>query len=285
MIICIIGPTGVGKTKLSVELAKHYNAIVVNADAMQVYQKLNIGTAKPTNEEMAGVPHYLFDFVPVNINYTVYDYQRDARNIINANKNKNIVFVGGTGLYLKAALFDYRFKEETKIKNDFANLTTPEIYTLALQKDPKITIHPHNRQRLIRFLNKEIIPYVEPKILYPAIFIGLTTNRENLYERINKRVDEMFEMGLLKEVKELYDANIMGKSINTAIGYKELYDYYKGNISLSNAKELIKKRSRNYAKRQYTWFKHQLPVKWFETDYDNFDNTINDIINAIEKGE
>jgi tRNA dimethylallyltransferase len=283
MIICVVGPTGVGKTKLSVALAKKYHAIVVNCDAMQVYQELNIGTAKPTKEEQEGIPHFLFDFVPVSQNYTVYDYQKDARKIIDKYKKQNIIFVGGTGLYLKAALFDYRFSEDNHPKKGYSELSTEDLYNLALIKDKNVNIHPHNRQRLVRFLNKESITYVEPKPLYSAIFIGLTTNRDNLYQRIDKRVDEMFKMGLLDEVKVLYDEHITGKSINTAIGYKELYDYFNGQISLVAAQELIKKRSRNYAKRQYTWFKHQLPVQWFETDYSNFSNTINEVINSINK--
>ena len=282
MIICIVGPTGVGKTKLSVELAKKYNAIIINNDAMQVYEKLNIGTAKPTKEEMNGIENYLFDFVPVDRFYTVYDYQKDARKIIEDNKNRNIIFVGGTGLYLKATLYDYLFEEENEF-NNYENLTNEEIYKLAIKKDKNITIHPNNRQRLIRFLNKKDEIIKDSKELYNAIYIGLTTDRNNLYQRINNRVDEMVKEGLIEEVKSLYDRNVNSKVINTAIGYKELYKYFDKEIDLDEALELIKKKSRNYAKRQYTFFNNQLNVKWFETDYTNFNNTINEIEDYINK--
>ena len=282
MIICIVGPTGVGKTKLSVELAKKYNAIVINNDAIQVYKELNIGSAKPTKEEMEGIENYLFDFVPIDNFYTVYDYQKDARKIIDENKDRNIIFVGGTGLYLKATLYDYIFEEENDF-NNYDNLTNEEIYELALKKDNNLTIHKNNRQRLIRFLNKKDDIKTNSKELYKAIYIGLTTKRDNLYKRINDRVDEMINMGLIEEVKSFYDKKINSKSINTAIGYKELYSYFNNEISLDEAIELIKKRSRNYAKRQYTFFNNQLNVKWFETDYSNFYNTISEVEKYINK--
>ena len=259
MILSIVGPTGVGKTKLSIELAKRFNAIIINNDAMQVYKYLNIGTAKPTLEEKEGIKHYLLDFVDPTINYTVYDYQKDVRKIINDNKDKNIIFVGGTGLYLKAALFDYRFEEETT-NNNYEDLSNEELYNLALQKDKKMLIHKNNRQRLIRFLNKENSVVVEPKLLYPTIFIGLTTDRNNLYKRINDRVDSMIKNGLIDEVKQLYDNKINSKAINTAIGYKELYKYFNREISLNESIDLIKRNSRRYAKRQYTWLNNKMNI-------------------------
>jgi len=282
MIISILGPTGVGKTKMSVELAKKYNAIIINNDAMQVYKGMDIGTAKVREEEKEGIKHYLLDFVDVNTNYTVYDYQRDVRKILNDNKDKNIIFVGGTGLYLKAALFDYRFDDEEERQN-FDNLSNDEIYELALKKDKDMTIHKNNRQRLVRFLNKKNTTIIEPKLLYNTIFIGLTAPRDILYDRINKRVDEMISEGLLDEVKSFYDKNINSKAINTAIGYKELYKYFNNEISLDEAIDLIKKNSRHYAKRQYTWFNNQLDVKWFNTNYEDFNKTIEEVIDYIEK--
>ena len=284
MIISIVGPTGVGKTKLSVELAKKYNAIVINNDAMQVYKGMDIGTAKPTKEEMENVKHYLFDFVEPEVNYTVFDYQRDARKLLEDYKDKNIILVGGTGLYLKALLYDYNFEVEDKEINNYDNLTNEEIYELALKKDKNCDIHINNRKRLVRFLNKENESTNNGnKLLYDnVIFVGLTTNRDNLYKRINDRVDEMMKLGLLDEVKYFYDRKINSKATNTAIGYKELYQYFDGTISLDEAIELIKKNSRHYAKRQYTWFNNQMNVKWFNTDYSDFSNTINDVINYID---
>lgn len=281
MILAIIGPTAVGKTKLSIELAKKYNAIIINCDAMQVYQGLDIGTAKATLEEQEGIPHELLDFVPVTQNYTVYDYQKDARKLLEKYQGRNIIFVGGTGLYLKSALYDYRFYEETT-SNSYDNLTNEELYNLALAKDKNMTIHPNNRKRLVRFLNKEIQEYVEPKPLYNFKIIGLTTSRDILYDKINKRVDVMFQSGLLTEVKSFYDQGIHSKALETGIGYKELYQYFDNKITLEEAKDLIKKNSRHYAKRQYTFFNHQLDVKWFNTNYEDFSKTINEVEDYIE---
>lgn len=281
MILAIIGPTAVGKTKLSIELAKKYNAIIINCDAMQVYQGLDIGTAKVTSEEKEGITHELLDFVPVTQNYTVYDYQKDARKLLEKYQGRNIIFVGGTGLYLKSALYDYRFHEETTT-NSYDNLTNEELYNLALAKDKNMTIHPNNRKRLVRFLNKEIQEYVEPKPLYNFKIIGLTTSRDILYDKINKRVDVMFQSGLLTEVKSFYDQGIRSKALETGIGYKELYQYFDNKITLEEAKDLIKKNSRHYAKRQYTFFNHQLDVKWFNTNYDDFSKTIKEVENYIE---
>ena len=281
MILAIIGPTAVGKTKLSIELAKKYNAIIINCDAMQVYQGLDIGTAKATLEEQEGIPHELLDFVPVTQNYTVYDYQKDARKLLEKYQGRNIIFVGGTGLYLKSALYDYRFYEETTT-NSYDNLTNEELYNLALTKDKNMNIHPNNRKRLVRFLNKKVQEYVEPKPLYDFKIIGLTTSRDILYDKINKRVDVMFQNGLLTEVKSFYDQGIHSKALETGIGYKELYQYFDNKITLEEAKELIKKNSRHYAKRQYTFFNHQLDVKWFNTNYEDFSKTINEVEDYIE---
>lgn len=282
MILAIVGPTGVGKTKLSIELAKKYHAIIINCDAIQVYKELNIGSAKVTKEEMQGIPHELIDFKEISDFYTVYDYQKDARKLLNKYEDKNIIFVGGTGLYLKAALYDYRFSEDEDNLNNYAEVSTEELYNLALKKDPFMQIHKNNRQRLIRFLNRKNTSNVKPIPLYNFKLIGLTTDRDTLYRKINNRVDEMFKLGLLEEAKNLYDRNINSKVLKTAIGYKELYRYFNNEITLEEAKELIKKNSRHYAKRQYTWFNNQMDVKWFNTDYDNFLNTINEVINYIE---
>ena len=283
MILAIVGPTGVGKTKLSVELAKKYNAVIINADAMQVYIGMDIGTAKIKEKEKEGISHYLFDIKDVNVNYTVYDYQKDVRELIEKYKDRNIIFVGGSGLYLKAALYDYQFNEEEKTVNTYDELSNDELYELALKKDAKMTIHKNNRKRLIRFLNKESIDIPAAKPLYDAIYIGLTCDRNILYERINNRVDEMFQEGLIEEVKSFYDKKINSKALSTAIGYKELFLYFNGEITLEEAKDLIKKNSRHYAKRQYTWFKNQMDITWFNVDFENFNNTIEEVEKYISK--
>lgn len=279
MIIVVTGPTASGKTKLSEKLAKKYNGIIVNADSMQIYKKLDIGTAKVKKEEMEDVPHYLFDICNPEDDYSVYDYQRDARKIIENNRDKTIILVGGTGLYIKAALFDYKFEEQTE-KNTYDDLTNEELYNMA--KDKGFDIHINNRRRLINALNKNEVTNNKNDLLYDAIFIGLKPDRNTLYEKINNRVDEMIEDGLLNEVETLYKEYGNVKSLKSGIGYKEIIEYIDGNINLDTAIELIKKRSRHYAKRQFTWFNNQMNMKWFKTDYNNFDNTIKEVIKYLE---
>lgn len=283
MLIAIVGPTGVGKTKLSVALAKKYNAIIINCDAVQVYQELNIGSAKVTEREKENIPHYLLDMVSPNETYTVYNYQKDIRQILDENKDKNMIIVGGTGLYLKAGLYDYEFKEE-KNTNQYNELSDEEIYHLALKKDGNCPIHPHNRKRLIRFLNSDILESKgKNKPLYNAIYIGLTTDRENLYHIINKRVDQMIENGLITEAEELFKKYPDSKILNSAIGYKELKSFFSKEKSLEEVIDLIKKNSRHYAKRQYTWFNNQMQINWFNVNYDHFQITIDEVIHFIEK--
>lgn len=277
--MAIVGPTGVGKTKMSVELAKKLDAIIINCDAVQVYKELNIGSAKATEEEKEGIPHFLLDIKSINEEYTVKNYQEDLRKLLAQYKHRNIIIVGGTGLYLCAGLMDYRFTEESEY-NNYDELTNEQLYQMALSKDPQMDIHPNNRVRLVRFLNKKIEKKVEPVLLYEDVyFIGLTTPRDNLYNIINKRVDKMMEKGLLKETQDLYEKYPDSRVLNSAIGYKELIDYIKGNISLEAAIDAIKQNSRHYAKRQYTWFNNKMQVNWFEVNYENF----NDTLDKVEK--
>lgn len=285
MIVAIVGPTGVGKTKMSIELAKKYNAEIISCDSMQIYRKMDIGTAKVTEEEKEDIKHYLIDIKDVNEDYSVYDYQKDARQVLNKliKENKNVIIVGGTGLYLKALLYNYEFKEIGN-KKDFSSYTNKELYDMVLSINKDTKIHVNNRQRLESFLNNHTDNdvRVSNKMLYNVKIIGLTRPRDELYDAINNRVDVMFNDGLLKEAKYFYDKNINSKAINTAIAYKELFMYFDGKISLEEARELIKKRSRNYAKRQYTWFNNQMDVKWFNVDLNNFDDTINEVVSYLE---
>ena len=288
MILVVVGPTGVGKTKMSVELAKHYNAEIINADSMQVYKDLDIGTAKVTDSEKEGIPHHLFDICDVKDLYTVYDYQKDGRAMIEklTNENKNIVIVGGTGLYIKALLYDYQFKDEEEL-DDYSYLTNEEIMSKIKKYDEECDIHINNRKRLVRYLNKLEQDLVLEKQgnnkLYDFKMIGLTTDRDTLYEKINNRVDKMVKDGLVEEVKSFYDKGIRSKAIMTGIGYKELYKYFDNEISLDEALDLIKKNSRRYAKRQYTFFKNQFSdIKWYETNYDDFNKTVSEVISDID---
>ena len=291
MVIVITGPTGVGKTKLSIELAKKMNGEIINADRTQIFKGIDIATAKVTNEEKENIIHNLIDIKEISEDYTVYDYQKDARKKIDEiiKKNKTPIIVGGTGLYIKAALYDYKFNEE-KNKLTYDNIETNELYKELLKVDEKTNIHPNNRKRIIRALNyynenNEPLSSKEKtdKLLYDTLFIGLTTNRANLYEKINKRVDKMIDEGLLEEAKKIYETNIRTKAVLTPIGYKELFPYFENKQTLEEAIDKIKQKSRNYAKRQYTWFNHQLNIKWFDVDYDNFEKTIKEVYEYIEK--
>lgn len=221
MIYVVVGPTGVGKTKLSVMLAKKLDAVVFNADSMQVYKELNIGTAKIKKEEMEGVPHYLFDIVSISDEFNAFKYQQMGRQLLDKFNDKNIVIVGGTGLYIKALLYDYTFDEN------------------------------ENRN----------------KKLYDFKIIGLTRDRTHLYRIINDRVDQMISNGLIEEAKSLFIKNYDKRALNIAIGYKELFSYFKGNLSKEEAIEKIKQNSRHYAKRQYTFFNNQFDnIKWYNVD-------------------
>lgn len=285
MIIAIVGPTGVGKTKMSISLAKKYNAEIISVDSMQIYKKMDIGTSKVTNMEMNGVIHHMIDIKNPEEDYSVFDYQKDARGVLDKliSENKNVIIVGGTGLYLKALLYNYEFKENNNRK-DFSRYTNEELYDMVKNIDPISKIHVNNRQRLESFLNnhKNNDKIVSDKCIYDAKIIGLTTNRDSLYEAINDRVDKMVSDGLIDEARYFYDNNINSKAIKTAIGYKELYLYFDDKISLDDAIELIKKKSRNYAKRQYTWFNNQMNVKWFNIDKKDFNNTIKSVVSYIE---
>lgn len=279
MIITIVGPTGVGKTKLSIKLAKKYNAEIINADSTQIYQEMNIGTAKITNLE--GITHHLLNIKNFNELYTVYDFQKDGRLIINniLKKGKNIIIVGGSGLYISALLYDYKFNKEDN--NNLLNISTNEMYNELLNNN--IKIDKNNNQRIIRLYNKHILNK-EPitikegnKLLYNTLIIGLTTNRNILYQKINNRVDEMIKAGLLEEVRYLFNKYPQSKQLKTTIGYKEFINYFNQTQTIEEVIEKIKQNSRHYAKRQYTWFNNKMKVKWFDTNYEDFNKTIKQI--------
>ena len=289
-VIVILGPTAVGKTKLSVELAKKINGEIINADSTQVYKNLNIATAKITEEEKENIVHHLFDVKEINDDYTVYDYQKDVRKLIEdiKSRGKPPILVGGTGLYIKAALYDYEFDEEELIVSDYSKYSTDELYSMLLKIDSETKIHKNNRKRIERTLDvynskgKLDKKTNKDTLLYDSIFIGLTTSRELLYDRINLRVDKMLDAGLLEEAKWLYDTNVRTKAVMTPIGYKELFEYFDGNITKDEAIELIKKNSRRYAKRQYTWFNNQMNIKWFDVNFEDFNKTIERVKDYID---
>lgn len=291
MVIAIVGPTGVGKTKLSIELAKSLNGEIINADSTQIYMGMDIATAKISENEKEGIPHHLIDFKKLEEDYSVYAYQKDCRDKIEEilKKKKIPILVGGTGLYIKAALYDYQF-EKNSLKENYEQISTENLYQELSKIDSNITIHPNNRRRIIRALNfykqTGIVPSSKEKtekMIYPCCFIGLTMDRTLLYQRIDERVEEMMEHGLMKEAQSLFDLKVHSKAILTPIGYKELFGYFEGKQSLEDAICLMKRNSRRYAKRQYTWFRNQLPVNWFEVDIHNFQNTVSEVLTFLSK--
>lgn len=284
-VVVIVGPTGVGKTKLSVELAKKLHGEIINGDSTQIYRELDIATAKVTEEEKEGIPHHLFDIRNIAEDYTVYDYQKDCRNKIDELLKQEItpIIVGGTGLYIKSVIYDYQFEEGT-IHDQYEEWTDSELYQKLLEVDPNTDIHQNNRKRVIRAYNYFLEtgkPFSEKEtteqLIYPVVVIGLTTDRETLYTRINHRVDEMVKNGLLEEAKKIYDSKIRTKAVMTPIGYKELFPYFEGMESLENCLETIKKNSRRYAKRQYTWFHNQMKVTWFDVNFKQFQETVEEV--------
>ncbi len=300
-VIVVVGPTGVGKTRMGVALAKYFNGEVISGDSMQIYKTMDIGTAKVKSEEMKGIVHHLIDIKDPTENYSVKDFQDEVRLKIKeiTSRGKLPIIVGGTGLYIKAALYDYEFGESQMDHQEYIDkyqaYSNKELYDLLNKIDETSAkeLHPNNRQRVLRAIaiyestgikKSETLAKQNHELVYDAKFIGLTLEREALYERINQRVDLMMEQGLLQEIdglmKKNYSKNLQSMK---AIGYKEWFDYYQGTQTLEETLELIKKNSRNYAKRQYTWFNNQIPVKWFNVNLENFDQTIKTVINDLER--
>ena len=275
MLYVIVGPTGSGKTSVALRLADYFHAPIINADAFQIYQEMDIGTAKIERDSEDYKKHCLLDIVKPNESYSVKQYQEDFRKAYHELKktNKDIIVCGGTGLYIKAALYDYAFEDEEEADiSDLEELSNEQLYDLLKKLDPKAleTIHMNNRKRVIRAIqiarthdmNKsESIDKQEHKLVIDdeVKFLFLNPERKALYENINKRVDIMFEQGLVNEVRDLLNKYQLSTTARAAIGYKEVIDYLDDKYSLEECKELIKKRTRNYAKRQVTFFKHQLP--------------------------
>lgn len=286
MIITIVGPTGVGKTKLSLELAKKYNGEIINADSTQIFKELNIGTAKVTDTK--GIPHHLINIKNLDEEYTIYDYQKDARNVLGdiLKRGKTPIIVGGSGLYLAALFYDYKFTEEEIIINEDISIKEMHAKLLELGLD----INLNNKQRIKRkylkhIINKEPITDEKPIILYETIIIGLTTGRDNLYNKINSRVDQMIEDGLIDEVKKLFQKYPNSKQLQSTIDYKEFIPYINNEATLEDVINKMKQNSRNYAKRQYTWFNNKLDVNWFQTNYDDFNQTIKEVVNYINNSK
>lgn len=298
-VIVVIGPTSVGKTKMGVELAKAMNGEVISGDSMQIYKGMDIGTAKVTEQEMSGIVHHCINILEPTDEYSVKDFQDAVRFQIDdiTRRGKLPIIVGGTGLYIKAALYDYEFSETKDnheiFRDKYKDYDNEQLYQHLINIDEKsaLELHPHNRQRVLRAIEiyeetgqkKSDIEALQQHVcLYDAYFVGLTIERELLYNRINQRVDAMKEQGLEKEVTELYYQGLERSNQSMkAIGYKEWFDYFEGIIDKETVYENIKKHSRQYAKRQYTWFKNQFDVHWYNVQIDNFEKTVHDVLKDI----
>ena len=288
-IILITGPTAVGKTALSIALAKRLNAQIINADSTQVYKDANIATAKITEKEKEGIVHHLIDIKTLDEDYTIYDFQKDGRKLIDEllKKNINIVIVGGSALYVKALLYDYNLEKEEKDNIDLSKYTNEELKEMADRVDKENNIHINNRHRLERYIKYykktgKTITKTDNinKRIYDFESIGLNAPRNEIYTRCDKRVDEMFDSGLLEEAKRLYEKHY--KKFKSIIGYKELSEYFEGKKSLEEAKNEMKKNTRHFAKRQLTFYNHQFDnIKWFTTNYKDFSKTINEVFEYL----
>ncbi|MHC5373536.1 tRNA (adenosine(37)-N6)-dimethylallyltransferase MiaA [Enterococcus sp. LJL120] len=283
-VLVIVGPTAVGKTALSIELAQRFDGEIISGDSLQIYQGLDIGTAKVTEAEMAGIPHYLIDEISMAENYSVADFQLKARQKISeiTKRGKLPIVVGGTGLYIQALLYDFQLGAPTTAA-EVASQRIREKYEAlaekignqglwesleAVDQAAAAKIHFNNRRKVIRALEvfeltgKSIFAQEKPKALYDYLMIGLDTQRQQLYERINLRVDLMLEQGLLREA-ELLSQHPEYQSAQ-GIGYKEFFAYLKGEENLADAVAAVKQNSRRYAKRQLTWFRNRSQAQWFD---------------------
>lgn len=280
-VIVITGPTGIGKTSISVEVAKHFNASIVSADSQQVYKELNIGTAKIKEHEKKGVKHYLIDIVKPNSTFDVASYQIKARSLI--DKLDRAFIVGGTGLYIQATINDYDFSNEARdflFEEKLKDYNNTELHDLLKKKDENLSrlIHPNNRRRVLRALSENTtITKAKSEPLYNYLIIQLTLDRKQLYEKINLRVDVMINEGLVEEVKALKDK---GLTFNT-ISYKQINDYLDGRVTLDEAVNELKKVTRRYAKRQETWFNNQMET--IKIDASDKNLAIKEIIKIINE--
>ncbi|MCL6572719.1 MAG: tRNA (adenosine(37)-N6)-dimethylallyltransferase MiaA [Bacillus sp. (in: Bacteria)] len=302
-LLVIIGPTAVGKTRSSIEMAKRYNGEIISGDSMQIYRKMDIGTAKITKAEMEGIPHHLIDILDPFESFSVAEFQLLVRTKIReiSESGKLPIIVGGTGLYIQSVIYDYQFSDVPGDETFRLQLEekAKKIGNVALHKelmvvDPEsaLQIHPNNVRRVIRALEiyhltgktrNDFQRVQQPDLLYNTALVGLTMARENLYERINARIDLMVAEGLLAEVNSLYQQGLRDCQSIQAIGYKEIYEYLDGKVSFEAAVENLKQNSRRYAKRQFTWFRNKMDVEWIDmTNVNHFSKKITEISRCVE---
>ncbi len=293
-LLIIVGPTAVGKTDTSIILAKELNGEIISADSMQIYRYMDIGTAKPNEEEKKGIPHHLIDIVNPDEEFSVAEFQKTAKNHINRliEDEKLPIVAGGTGLYINSLIYDMDFTQSISnwelrgaLEAEAREKGNEYVYNKLKQIDPHAAarIHPNNLKKVIRAI--EVYEETGEKIgdfstdlninqEYDVFFVGLTRDREELYDRINMRVDAMIEQGLIEEVKNLlslgYDKNLIAFK---GLGYKEIIGYLEGAYSLEEAMDILKRDTRRYAKRQLTWFRRYENIHWYNlSNYDSCEN-------------
>lgn len=302
-LVIIVGPTAVGKTALSIELAKRINGEIISGDAIQVYRRMDIGSAKITTEETEGIPHHLIDILEPDEAYSAAAFKKMAETLIEEIHARGHIpmIVGGTGLYIQSVIYDYGFSDEDpaetqKYEEQFEALSPAERYALLQQSDPAAAdeIHPHNQQRVLRALvyyhvhGQSITQQSKSAALaeqYDVTLVGLNMERGHLYDRINQRVDMMVEAGLIEEVTRLKEAGYENARSMTAIGYKEIISYLNGNLTLEEALTQLKQNSRRFAKRQLTWFRNQLSLTWYDTEQQTTEEIVTDIIRRMAENE
>ena len=282
MIYVIVGPTGSGKTFVANEIASHFDLDIINADAFQIYKGMDIGSAKISKTDPNYFRYKLLDIITPDQDFSVKEYQDAFRKTVDEiiAKGKDVVVCGGTGLYIKASLYDYSFEEFEDDTSDLEELPNEELYSMLVNLDSKsaLSIHPNNRKRVIRAISiarrgteikSKSIDNQEHKLIYDDVkLLMLDPDREELYENINERVERMFEKGLIEETESLLGFYELSRTAKQAIGYKEVIAFLNGEIDLDACKELIKKRTRNYAKRQWTFFNNQFEAKKYKNPED-----------------
>lgn len=294
-VIVIVGPTAVGKTELSMHIAKNIQGEIISGDSMQIYRGMDIGTAKIKSDEMQAIPHHMIDIKNPDEAYSVAQFQTDVRrHITEIHERGNIpILVGGSGLYIESTLYDFSFSDQERdhayterLEKMIEQDGIAPLYAQLEKVDPEqaAKIHPNNHRKVIRALEvyktsgttmSEQQKKDEKEPLFDSLYIGLEMNRQLLYERINSRVDQMVEAGLINEVKTLMDKGYHNEKSMQAIGYKEIIPFLGGEITEDEAVTLLKRNSRRFAKRQFTWFKNRLPVKWYPKDEDENPDMLN----------
>lgn len=298
-LLILVGPTAVGKTALSIKIAKRYNLDVISGDSMQIYKDMDIGTGKITDEEKEGIRHHMLDIITPDTEYSVGQYQEAVNYLIYEKQKRGELpfIVGGTGLYIKSLIYEnYTFNDENQAEKHartayYEQYKNEELYEMLESRigNSVMKIHPNNRRRVIRTLVRHDLGDVnhknnfnnDPK--YDIFIIGLRSEREKLYARINTRVTAMMEHGLPDEVQYLRDNYQLSKTAQAAIGYKEFDDYYRGHLDLAEVEQLIQQHSRQYAKRQLTFFRNQLPITWYDLECDNVETIMEDIQQFINR--